>query len=98
MRLSSLQKFILKKCYYSKSFRVERGKFLEFYKKDGKAKKEMQAKSVTGSIESLIDKELMTGYGVRTTHKWFIKQVSLTAKGKRQSKKLIGEQLSLKLK
>ena len=98
MRLSSLQKFILKKCYQSKNSRIDRNRFLEFYKGDSKAKKELHAKIITGSLESLIDKDLMTGFGSRTSHKWFIRQVSLTAKGKKQAQKLIGEQLKLKFR
>ncbi|MBT5338374.1 hypothetical protein HN858_00505 [Candidatus Falkowbacteria bacterium] len=98
MRLSVLQKHILSRCYNSRRAKIDRNVFLSFYQKQGRAKKELQVKVITGSIESLIDKELMIGYGVRTSHKWFIKQVSLTNKGKKQAKKLIGEQLSLKLK
>ena len=85
-------------CYNSKVATVDRGRFLIFYKGKKTPKENLRTKIITGSIESLIDKELMTGYGVRTPHKWFIKQVSLTSKGKTQVKKLLGEQMKLKLK
>jgi hypothetical protein len=98
MRLSALQKFILIKCYNSKSVRIDRKVFLAFYKGISKAKKEIQAKIVTRSLENLIDKEFLVGQGQRTKHKWYIREVSLTRKGKEQAKKLIGEQLSLKFK
>ncbi|MBT7007739.1 hypothetical protein HN958_04510 [Candidatus Falkowbacteria bacterium] len=98
MRLSRLQKFILKTCYNSKVATVDRVRFLEFYRGKKSPKQELRAKIITGSIESLIDKELMTGYGVRTPHKWFIKKVGLTGKGKKEVKRLMGEQLELKLK
>ncbi len=98
MRLSNLQKFILKKCYNSKSFRISRNKFLEFYKDSGKAKKESQVKVITGSLESLIDKDLMLGFGVRTKSKWFIREVGLSTKGVKETQKLISQQLKLKLK
>ena len=57
----------------------------------------MRTKIITSSIESLIDRELMTGYGVRTAHKWFIREVSLTDKGRRVARKLQGEQMRLPL-
>jgi hypothetical protein len=57
----------------------------------------MRTKVITQSVESLIDREFMTGYGVRTPHKWFIKEVSLTDKGKKVARKLQGEQMRLPL-
>ena len=98
MRLSSLQKFILIKCYNSRSKRVNRIGFLAFYGKSGKAKAELRTKIITGSIESLIDKELLVGFGTRTSQKWFIGEVGLTIKGKRLAKKLLGEQLKFGFK
>ena len=55
-------------------------------------------KIITQSIERLISKELMIGYGVRTPHKWFIREITLTSKGKIEAKKLLGEQKSLPFK
>jgi len=98
MRLSPLQMFILIKCYNSKGFRVNRIGFHAYYRDRGKAKAEMRTKIITGSIESLIDRELMTGYGVRTPHKWFIREVSLTDKGRQAARKLLGEQMKLALR
>jgi len=98
MPLSRLQKFILIKCYNCKSFRVNRIGFIAFYRDNGNAKADMRTKIITRSIESLIDRELMTGYGVRTAHKWFIREVSLTDKGRKMARKLLGEQMRLPLK
>ena len=98
MRLSSLQKFILIKCFNSRGFRVNRIGFLAFYGQGGSAKAELHTKIITRSIETLIDRELMTGYGVRTAHKWFIREVSLTNQGKRLAKKMSGEQLKFKFR
>ena len=61
-------------------------------------KSDIQTKIITRSLESLIDKELMIGNGVRTAHKWFIKEIKLTTKGNKQAKKLLGEQMALPLK
>ena len=98
MPLSRLQKFILIKCYNSKSFRVNRIGFIAFYRDNGKAKADMRTKIITRSIESLIDRELMTGYGVRTAHKWFIREVSLTDQGIKVARRLLGVQMKLPLK
>jgi hypothetical protein len=51
--------------------------------------------TITKSIERLIDRELVIGYGVRTPHKWYIHEVKLTAKGRREAKRLRGEQQAL---
>ncbi len=48
--------------------------------------------AITKSIERLIDKELMVGYGVRTPHKWYIHEVKLTVKGKKEARRLQGQQ------
>ncbi|PIR94297.1 hypothetical protein COT97_02300 [Candidatus Falkowbacteria bacterium CG10_big_fil_rev_8_21_14_0_10_39_11] len=99
MRLSQLQKFILLKGYYRKGQKLSRNVFINFYKNNkSQAKKEMQQKIITGSIESLIDKELLIGYGRRTPHKWFIEQVKLTDKGIKEALKLLGEQKQLPFK
>lgn len=104
MRLSNLQKFILLECLNSNpptgGNRVARGKLRQFYNKiiGKKAKEEMQEKIITQSIERLIDKELMVGFGERTPHKWYIKEIKLTAKGRRAAKNLLGEQMSLPFK
>lgn len=85
LRLSKLQKTILQEALASRgqySRRRIRGK----------------VKIVTRSLERLIDRELLIGFGRRTPHKWFIGSIKLTAKGKKIAKKLLGEQLPLKLK
>ncbi len=56
-----------------------------------------QVSSITKTLERLIDRELMVGYGVRTAHKWYIKEVKLLPAGKRRAKKLLGEQQLLPL-
>lgn len=98
-RLSPLQKYILRNCYLTPPTKLGRVGFAKFY--NGAARKPKVADMVniiTKSLESLIDKELMTGYGVRTSHKWYIKEVKLTAKGRKIARKLLGEQQVLPLK
>jgi len=98
VRLSALQKFILLQCYYAKTKKVGREGFLSFYENNKKAKPELWAKIITGSLESLIDRGFLLGYGIRTPRKWFLKEVSLTEAGKKAAKQLLGKQLSLPLK
>ncbi len=104
MRLSNLQKFILLECLNAKNGRISRGRLNKFYdkiiSKNEKriAKEDLRTKIITQSIERLIAKELMVGFGERTKHKWFIKEIKLTAMGKRMAKKLLGEQMRLPFK
>ncbi len=96
MRISRLQQYILLQALLRPAQKIDRDIFLNFYKKSGHlAKPSLQTKIITRSMEGLIDKELMVGYGVRTPHKWFIKEVRLTTKGRTAAKKLLGEQMAL---
>jgi len=51
-----------------------------------------QVNSLTKSLESLIDRSLLVGYGQRTPRKWFIQEVRLTPLGRRLARRLLGEQ------
>lgn len=99
MRLSFLQKFILLACL-DRGGKIERNLFRQFYNKQiKKAKKNYQESIITKSLEHLIDRELMIGYGKRTPHKWFITHVKLTKKGAKVSQILLEEkQIKLPLK
>ena len=98
MRLSLLQKYVLRTCY-SKLPKTSRNGFARFYESQKtKPKKEDMVNIITKSLESLIDKQLVVGFGERTTHKWYIKEVKLTAKGRKLTKKLLGEQQKLPFK
>lgn len=99
MRLSPLQKYILRTCYITPPTAVSRSAFARFYTSHVKKPKPADVVNIiTKSLESLIDKELMTGYGVRTPHKWYIKEVKLAPKGRKLARKLLGEQQSLPFK
>jgi len=98
-RLSPLQKYIMRACYFTPSRQVTRVGFAKFYDNQiKKPKKQDIVNIITKSLESLIDKELMTGYGVRTSHKWYIKELKLTHQGRKLGRKLLGEQQVLPLK
>ncbi len=97
MKLSQLQKFILRTSVNGKS-RTKRAVLLKYYDKFGKDVKTIDRPGIlTKSIERLIDKGLMIGYGRRTPEKWFIDEVALTVKGVREAKKLFGQQQTLPL-
>jgi hypothetical protein len=98
MRLSNLQRYILISGYGEKS-KFSRRKLLKFYERYRKKPKiEDQVNIITKSLERLIDKEFLIGYGVRTPKKWFIKEIKLTVNGRRVAKRLRGEQQTLPLK
>ena len=81
MYLSSLQQHILLKCW-RKGGRVERNKFGGFYlSKSKKPNKNHQEKIIAQSLERLINRGFLIGYGRRTAYKWFITYVKLTKKG-----------------
>lgn len=97
MPFSELQKFILKQNLMSGDKMAREG-LLSFYVRQGKAKRMLQTKIITRSVESLIDRGLLLGYGVRTPHKWFIHEIRLTTAGRRAARELLGRQLSLPLR
>ncbi len=98
MKLSHLQKYILGVGYAEKD-KFGRGKILRFYEKQKRPPKmEDRVNIVTKSLERLIDKGFLIGYGVRTPKKWFIKEIKLTVAGKRAAKSLQGKQAALPFK
>lgn len=105
MRLSNLQKYILLLGYEERG-KFGRGRLLKFYEKSitsagrqkKQPKKEDQINIITKSLERLIDKGLLIGYGIRTPKKWFIKEIKLTAEGRRTARRLQGEQQVLPFK
>jgi hypothetical protein len=107
MYISDLQKYILKKVWGDNKIKVDRKTFNEFYKSSASSKSaarrqvpaiNAQTKIVTQSIERLIDKGFLVGFGERTRFKWFIKKVKFTVAGKKIARKLMGEQVELPFK
>jgi hypothetical protein len=97
MKLSQLQKFILKASVNGKS-KTKRATLLKYYDKQGKDVKPADRPGIlTKSVERLIEKGLMIGYGRRTAEKWFIDELTLAIPGRREAKKHFGQQQSLPL-
>ena len=83
MRFSDLQKYILIKTFKNGP-KISRSVFEKFYKKPG----DQEVKIITVSIERLIAKGMVKGYGYKTAEKLFIQKVSLTPKGKKIAQKI----------
>jgi len=71
-------------------------KFYNSYKK--KPKKDIQINSISTSLDRLIKKGILVGFGEITKTKVFIDKVRLTTLGRKISKNLLGEQKKLPLK
>lgn len=99
MKLSNLQKYILDHIWASKKTKVNRHKFMKFYDKVKKApNKELQIKIISRSLERLINRGILVGFGERTKHKRYIKEVKFTPVGRKIARKLQGEQVELPFK
>lgn len=96
-RLSGLQRFALIESYTRRSTRLPRQAVHAFYRSMPKQPEHIP-EVVTKSLESLIDRGLLIGYGRRTPEKWFIDEIRLTSKGRRLARQLLGQQLALPLK
>lgn len=81
MRFSALQRYILRVCWNAKK-KVSRAIF-DKYQMNGKRKRKDAVNAVTKSLENLIDKGLLVGYGLRTPKKWYLKETRLTSLGRR---------------
>lgn len=95
MRISGLQIYILIKGLDHK--KLERNKVLEYYKKKKKAPSlKDQLTVIHRSADRLIDEGYLTGYGKKTSEKWFFNYFRLTPKGRVKARELRKEkQLNL---
>jgi len=90
MRLSKLQKYILKECYFSRSSAKLKADFYSFYpKKELKINKISVQVVLQNSLDNLVAKDLVAAYGHKTAKKWFVHKIKLTSRGRRLAKKLI---------
>ncbi|OGY41838.1 MAG: hypothetical protein A2Y82_00725 [Candidatus Buchananbacteria bacterium RBG_13_36_9] len=84
---------------YDSKNKLDRKVLLGFYG-SGKKKpsREIMVNSITNSIERLIKKGLVVGFGEVTKEKIYINKIRLTRGGQLAAKKALGEQKSLPLK
>ena len=99
MNLSPLQKYILKQCTLSADKTISKSVLYRYYGDiKTRPKQKDLANDVTKSVDRLIKRELVVGYGVKTAQKWFIDGVKLTAEGKKIARGLFGTQQKLPFK
>lgn len=98
MRFSKLQKDILTRAVLSHEARIGRNSFAAWYGKRASQLTKDEHHALTVSLERLIDRGLLIGYGRRTTEKWFIDVVRLTPLGRRTARALFGKQATLPLR
>lgn len=95
MRLGPLQKYILM-VSRTRRAQVSRNAFLDYYKSiKKKPSLEDRINAVTKALEKMIRRNLIIASGIKTAEKFFIKTVRLTPEGRREAKKLNGEQQTL---
>ena len=100
--LSALQKFILKQGR-KKHGRVAVDDFLVFYGEGGAVTRPglvtpqlaRRRKAVRKSIDRLIKRELVVGYGEKTRHRLYLNEVRLTPQGRKAAKELGPKQQKL---
>ncbi|RJR32011.1 hypothetical protein C4569_00630 [Candidatus Parcubacteria bacterium] len=97
MKLSNLQKYILKQSYFSRSKKINRHLFLNYYKDKKKISEKDKINSITKSLDRLIEKDLIFGFGEKTAHKFYIQEIKLTPKGRLTARNLAGKQQKLPL-
>ena len=90
MHLSKLQKYILKQAF-AQGPRCPRAVFESFYDNVG----EQEIKVITVSIERLILKGFLKGYGYKTAEKLFIEYVTLTPAGRKEARRLFDDEQKL---
>ncbi|MDD5110398.1 MAG: hypothetical protein PHI63_04245 [Patescibacteria group bacterium] len=99
MVLSRLQRYILTQALAAPKRTLSRASIARFY--DGSAhrpKGKDLVNIISRSIDRLVSREFLVGYGRKTATKWFVETVKLTPKGRRASRKMLGEQQRLPLK
>jgi len=96
MKLSDLQKYILRQAWENPRKTVGKTTIERFYStlKDKPARKDIIT-IITKSAERLIAKDLVTGFGHKTAKKWFITEIKLTAAGRKKARDLFGIQQKL---
>lgn len=94
MRLSMLQKFILKQCLAGRRSTVSK-KALETFYSSKKIRKKSILTDIAKSIERLIAKDMIIGIGRKTSHKWIFQEIELTSLGRRVARGLLGKQQKL---
>lgn len=98
MKLSPLQRHIMLSAFEARG-RLQRTRLTQFYtSQKRKPSQADQQRIISRSIERLIERGLLIGYGRRTPEKWFIDEVRITPAGRRWTQKSFDEQQPLPFK
>ena len=97
MKVSALQKFILRECLAGQDGGMSKQAMTHFYL-DKNVKPKNVINDISKSIDRLILRDLAIGFGKKTSHKWLISRVQLTAAGKKYARRLFGKQQKLPFK
>lgn len=99
MAFSGLQRYILVQAFSSPQRSLSRGVIARYYERRSRRPKARDIPSIVSrSLERLIARQLLVGYGRQTAKKWFIERVRLTPRGRGVAWKLLGVQQALPLK
>jgi len=86
--LSYIQQFILEECLEHGSTCSRRVIDENYKTSKSKAQQDNFKKIITQSIERLIDRGLLVGYGMKTKEKLFITKIRLTPSGRKSVKEI----------
>lgn len=99
MQLSDLQRYILVQALAANRTTIHKEALLRFYSAGPKRlKPKDEISDLTRSVERLIDRGLVIGYGSKTAQRWFVTEVRLTPPGRRLARELLGTQQLLPLR
>lgn len=97
--LSSLQKFILLQGSLTGFGATSKKSLLKYYDKKSNKPDSKDAKNIISkSVDRLIGKGLIVGFGYKTAEKMFISSIKLTPQGKKIVRRLQGVQQKLPFK
>ena len=99
MVFSRLQRYILTQAIAVPKRTLNRASLVRFYTDSTQRPKGKDVPNIISrSLDRLVVRELLVGYGRKTAQKWYIERIKLTTKGRAAAKKLLGEQQALPLK
>jgi hypothetical protein len=99
MKLSPLQRYILRSALNASQKTIGKPALNRYYDKQSqKPSRHDMATIVTKSVDRLIAKDLLIGYGRKTSERMFVDKIKLTSTGAKLARKLMGEQQKLPLK
>jgi hypothetical protein len=90
MRLSRLQKFILRNCLESRNNTCEKKALFGFYSSTQLRQNKIAIQvALQNSLDNLVAKDLIMAHGYKTARKWHISKIKLTAAGKKTIREIL---------